>query len=41
MTEQVAEHAIEVRENVVVPVTNNGDVLLVQPRSSTVVRLLS
>ncbi len=41
MTEQVAEHTVKIGKNVVVPVTNDGNTLLVQPRSSSIVQLLS
>jgi 2-methylisocitrate lyase-like PEP mutase family enzyme len=40
MREEVAEHALQVRQNIVVPIANDHDTSFGKPACTTVVRLL-
>jgi hypothetical protein len=40
MGEKIAEHAVQVRQHLVVPVTNNGDALLRKPLRPVIIGLL-
>ena len=41
LDKEVAEHSVEIRQNIIVPVANDGDTLLGKPGCSTIVRLLA